>query len=46
MKYKCIVLVLSLLEMNTEENVIKRLMRNLPLDMLKSNLQFNYIKYI
>lgn len=37
-KYKSMVLVSSLLELNSDSLAIKRIMRSLPIDILKDNL--------
>ena len=39
------ILVSSLLEVNNDSSVMKRLLRSLPLDILKSNLVSIYKKY-
>jgi inositol 1,4,5-triphosphate receptor type 1/inositol 1,4,5-triphosphate receptor type 3 len=43
--YKCMILVTSLLELNTDNLVIKRIMRSLPLVVLKKNLILTFKKY-
>jgi hypothetical protein len=45
LKYKCMVLVSSLLELNSDPNAIKRILRSLPLNVLKKNLIFIYKKH-
>ncbi|KAL4492562.1 hypothetical protein ABPG72_007675 [Tetrahymena utriculariae] len=44
-KYKTMILVTSLLEMNSEPQVIKRIMRSLPLEVLRKNLIQVYRKH-
>ena len=38
LKYKVLILINSLLEMRTSDTVIRRIMRSLPLEILKTNL--------
>ena len=38
LKYKTLILVQNLLELNQSKEVIKRIIRSLPLDILKVNL--------
>lgn len=45
LKYKCMVLVTSLLELNSDDMAIKRIMRSLPIEVLKENLISVYKKY-
>lgn len=45
LKYKTMVLVMSLIEMNTDKSALKRIMRSLPLGLLKKNLMQIYFKY-
>lgn len=44
-KYKCMILVCSLLEMKQGYNVVKRVIRSLPLEVLKRNLSDIYRRY-
>ena len=44
-KYKVMVLVTSLLELNSDSLAIKRIMRSLPIEILKKNLKSIYKKY-
>ena len=44
-KYKTMILVLSLLEMRSGDSVIKRIMRALPIDVLKKNMIYVYTNY-
>ena len=44
-KYKCMILVCSLLEMKQGFNVVKRVIRSLPLEVLKRNLSDIYRRY-
>ena len=45
LKYKCMVLVSSLLELNSDNMAIKRIMRSLPIEILKDNLIHVYKNY-
>jgi hypothetical protein len=45
LKYKCMVLVTSLLELNSDDMAIKRIMRSMPIEVLKENLITVYKKY-
>ncbi|CAD8066638.1 unnamed protein product [Paramecium sonneborni] len=45
LKYKCMVLVSSLLELNSDTNAIKRILRSLPINVLKKNLIIIYKKH-
>lgn len=45
LKYKCMVLVSSLLELNSDHMAIKRIMRSLPIEVLKENLIGVYRKH-
>lgn len=38
LKYKCMVLVSSLLELNSDNTAIKRILRSLPIHVLRNNL--------
>lgn len=44
-KYKVMVLVTSLLELNSDSLAIKRIMRSLPIEILKKNLTSIYKKH-
>ena len=46
LKYKCMVLVSSLLELNSDPNAIKRILRSLPINVLKKNLIVIYKKHL
>lgn len=44
-KYKCMILITSLLEMKQGFNVVKRIIRSLPSEVLKTNLCDTYRRY-
>lgn len=44
-KYKVMVLVSSLLELNSDSLAIKRIMRSLPIEILKKNLTSIYKRH-
>lgn len=45
LKFKCMVLVYSLLELNSDKLAIKRILRSLPINVLRKNLIFIYRKH-
>lgn len=45
LKYKCMVLVSSLLELNSDTSAIKRILRSLPINVLRNNLITIYKKH-
>ena len=45
LKYKTMVLTTSLLELNTDDSAIRRIMRSLPVDVLKENMISVYKNY-
>ena len=42
---KCMILVISLVELKTDNTVIKKIMRSLPLEILKKNIQRIYKRH-
>jgi hypothetical protein len=45
LKYKTMIMVLSLMEMQQSKSVIKRIFRQLPMSLLKKNLATLYLRY-
>ena len=45
LKYKCMILVTSLIEMKETDDILLRIMRSLPIDLLKNQMRKNFKKY-